>query len=319
MTWQPPEAIHVRRRVSRAAIFFTLAGSVVAGFATVERRCIFFAVPLYLFAVVAWVMQPKALTLQFEADGIVHRQSGTRVAYGDITYLILARRVMFDAKGVASASDMLIGHPHGCLRLPRTEAVSRLELYRFLRDKSRLLELPAHFPGRLREVCEREIADFGRAQVLASAGREAGPSEVPEARPLFLAGLMGLIGVIVAVTGSADEAISATFGVITGFTLFLGVLLSVVFRSQRRALRKLRAACGIVISPRGLTMETPMLKGALGWAELRGVSEVNRGNALVSGLLLKIEGSQILIGDHFTCPLTEIRRRIEANLAYERN
>lgn len=318
MNWQPPDEIHIRRRISRAAIFFTLAGSALAGFATVERGCNFFAVPLYLFAILAWAMQPKAFTLRFDAEGILHRQSGTRVAYGDITYLILARRVMFDAKGAASASDMLVGHPHGCLRLPRNEAVSRLELYRFLRDKSHLLEPPVHFPGRLREVYEREIGDFGPTQVLASAGREVGLSEVPEARMLFVAGLIGLTSAMAAAMGSADEAITITLGVFTGFTFFLGVLLSAVFRSQRGALRKLRAACGIVISPRGLTMETPMLKGALGWAELKGVSEMNRGNALVSGLFLKIEGGQILIGDHFACPLTEIRRRIEVNLAYER-
>lgn len=318
MTWQPPEEIRIPRPVPRAAIFFALAGSVLAGFAGVERDCIFVAVPLYLLAILAWVMRPGAGTLQFDANGITHRESGVQVPYRDITYLMLAKRVIFDAQAADKASEMLIGHPRGCLRLPWYAPVSRLELYRFLLGKSRLLEPPAHFPGRLGEVYEREVADFGAAQVLASAGREVAAGEVPGMRPLLLAGLVFLVAAIVAAAGSANEGISVAFGVITGFTLFLGVLLSAVLRGQRSALRKLRAACGIVISPRGLTMETPALKGALGWAEVRGVTVMNRANAIVSGLFLKIEGGQILIGDHFNCPLTEIHRRIEANLAHER-
>lgn len=318
MNWQPPDEIHVSRRISRAAIFFVLTASLLAGLATVERNCLYFAVPLYFFAILAWVMRPKASTLVFDADGIMHRQSGVHVAFRDITYLLLSKRVVFNAKAADQASEMLIGHPRGCLRLPRYAPVSRLDLYMFLRDKSRLLEPPVNFPGRLREVYEREIADFGPAQVLASAGRETAPSEVPNTRPLFLVFLVAFAAVIAAAAGSADEGIMAAFGVIVGFTLFLNLLLFAVFRGQRSALGKLRAACGIVISPRGLTMETPALKGALGWAELKGIVEMNRGNALVSGLLLKIEGGQILVGDHFTCPLTEIRRRIEANLAHER-
>jgi hypothetical protein len=318
MNWQPPDEIHVPRRVPRGAVFLILVASVLAGFAAVERNCLFFAAPLYLLAILVWVVAPKAFTLRFDPDGIVHRQSGIRVLYAEITCLLLTRRVIFDAKGAAQASEMIIGHPRGCLRLPKHAPVSRLELYLFLRDQSRLLEPPVNFPGRLREVYEREVADFGSGQVLASAGRDVAPSEIPETRMLFAVSLVFIAAAIAAAAGSASEGIAVTFGVIVGFTLFLGVILSAALSGQRTALRKLRGACGIVISPRGLTMETPALKGALGWAELKGVTEMNRGNALVSGLLLKIEGGQILLGDHFTCPLTEIRRRIEANLAYER-
>lgn len=318
MNWQPPDELEVRRRVSRGAIFFALAGSLLAGFAVIERDCLFFAVPMYLLAILVWAMEPKSFTLRFEADGITHRQSGIHFPYGEITYLRLGRRVIFDATLVAKDAGMLIGHPRGCLRLPRHAPVSRQELYRFLLGKSRLPDAPAHFPGRLREVYEREVADFGAAQVLASRGREVAPSEVPEARPIFLVSLVFLASAIVGAAGSASEGVIITFGVIVGFTFFFGVLLSAVWRSQRSALGKLRAASGIVISPRGLTMETPPLKGALGWAELKGITVMNRGHAILSGLLLKIEGGQILIGDHFTCPLTEIHRSIEANLAYER-
>lgn len=318
MNWQPPEELRISRPVPRAAIFFALLGSVLAGLAVVERNFLFAAIPLFVFAILAWVMRPKASTLVFDANGIMHRQSGVHVAYRDITYLLLLKRVVFNAKAADKASEMLVGHPRGCLRLPWYAPVSRLELYMFLRDQSRLLEPPARFPGRLREVYEQEIADFGPVQVLASAGRATAPLEIPSTRPFFLVFLVALAAVIAAAALSADEGIVAAFGFIAGFTLFLNLLLFAVSRGQRSALGKLRAACGIVISPRGLTMETPALKGALGWAELKGITEVNRGNALVSGLLLKIEGGQILVGDHFTCPLTEIHRRIEANLAHER-
>jgi hypothetical protein len=318
MNWQPPEEIHIPRRISRGAIFFVLAGSLLAGFATVERDCIFVAVPLYLMAVLAWAMEPKSCTLRFDADGIEHRQSGTRVPYAAITFLCVKGRLLFDATAAAKEMEMLIGHPGGCLRLPGRAPVERLELYRFLRAKSRLLDPPAHFPGRLREVYEQEVADFGAAQVLASGGRGAGPSDVQGVRLFFVVAAIFTVSAIAAAAGSAHEGIIVTFGMISGFTFFIGLLLSAVFRSQRGALRKLRAASGIVISPRGLTLETPALRGALGWAELKGIVVMNRGNAIVSGLLLKIDGGQILVGDHFTCPLTEIQRRIEANLAHER-
>src|SRR5437016_233151 len=85
--------------------------------------------------------------------------------------------------------------------VPRA-AIPRLELYRFLLGKSRLLEPPAHFPGRLREVYEQEVADFGAAQVLASAGRAAGPSEAPGMRAFSLVVLVFLISTVVAAAGS---------------------------------------------------------------------------------------------------------------------
>ncbi|MEO6786453.1 MAG: hypothetical protein ABI318_10005, partial [Chthoniobacteraceae bacterium] len=70
---------------------------------------------------------------------------------------------------------------------------------------------------------------------------------------------------------------------------------------------------------RGLTLETPALKGALSWAEVRKIVVMNHSNALIRGVWLKIDGGQIIVGDHFRCPLTEIHRRIEAYVAFERH
>ena len=318
MNWQPPDEIHVRKRITGAAAFLALVASLVAGFAAVERGCIFFAVPLYLFAGLAWAVAPGGFTLRLHADCIEHRQSGVRVPYEAITFLKLSNRVVLDAKTAAQAPQMLIGHPGGCLRLPKHAPVSRLELYRFLLGKSRLLDPPAHFPGRLREVCEREDADFGAAQVLATGGRAVSDAELPTPGIVLYVFLIFVAALVIAWLCKANEAVSITLGVVGGWMLFFAIIFAAARGSQRRVLRRLRAACGIIISPRGLTLETPALKGALGWSELKGVVIQHHGNASMSGLILKIEGGQILVGDHFACPLTEIRRRIEANLAYER-
>jgi hypothetical protein len=317
MSWQPPDEIHVRKRFA-GAIFFAVAGSALAGFATVERDCIFFAAPLYGFAVLAWSLTVGGFTLRFHYDCIEHQPSGLRVPYDAISFLKLSNREVLDAKTALQAKHMLIGHPGGCWRLPQHAPISRRELYRYLLGKSRLLEPPSHFPGRLREVFDREVADFGAEQVLATRGRGVSDAELPQPQILMFVFLVLAAATALAAFCKASEGTGITLGIATGTMFLFTILHAAARRGQRSGLRKIRAASGLVISPRGLTMETPVIKGALGWAEVKGVVVLHRGSAILSGLILKIEGGQILVGDHFVCPLTEIHRRIEANLAHER-
>ena len=319
MNWQPPDEIHLRRRIPAGAIFLALVAAMLVGFGSVERDCYFFAVPLFLFAILAWTMAPRGLTMRFLDDCMEDRKTGTRVPYEDITFLRLTGRVIFDDKAIAWASEMQIGFRGGCWRLPKSARVPRASLYDFLLGRSRLLDLPARFPGRLQEMYEKEVTDFGAGQVLATDGREPSPGDFPSVRDWFFALLIIIVSVVVAAAADADDGVIATLGVFTGFLLFILLIAKLSLHSQRKALRKLRAACGLVLSPRGLTLETPALKGALSWAEVRKIAVLNHFNAQVRGVWLKIDGGQIIVGDHFRCPLTEIHRRIEAYVAFERH
>lgn len=317
MKWQPPDEVRFRRRFPTSAIFFLGIASLVAIAGRLERDFIPYVVTLFLLAGAAWAMAPAAFTLRFHPDGIEHRETGVRVPYQEITFLRLTNRALFDFSA-GKASEMHIGDASGCWRLGDHAKIPRNELYQFLIERSRLLELPAVLPGQLREVYEREVVDFGPEQVLATSGRGVSEFDVSRSRVLWIIIVAVLLGAVSGWAVDASDGVSTAFGVIAGFFFFIAVIFTLVFRAQRSALLKLRRACGIVISPRGLTMESPVLKGVITWDEVKDVVVVNRAHALMCGLLLKIEGGQFLIGDHYACPVTEIYRRIVGYRSFER-
>ncbi len=317
MNWQPPDEVRFRRRIPVGAILLFIIGSLTAVAGKSDRDAVPFAVTFLVLAAAAWAFAPAGFTLRFHPDGIEHREAGLRVPYHEITFLRLTNRALIDFSA-GKAGEMHIGHQRGCWRLGRHAQIPRNELYQFLLARSRLLELPAILPGQLREVYEREVADFGEEQVLAASGREVSEYEIHRVRILWIVVMALLLGAIAGWAVNASDSMSTTFGVMTGAFSFMALLFTFLFRAQRSALLKMRQACGIVISPRGLTMESPIVKGVIAWEEVKDIVVVNRAHALFRGLLLKIEGGQFLISDHYTCPVTEIHRRIVGYRAFER-
>ena len=318
MSWQPPEQIKLQRSFPGWAIAFLVIGSVCAALGFVDRDYFFVAFPFVLLALALWLNSRKALTLRFDPDGIADISSGKRIAYRDITHLRLTEQVLFDQGSVDRRPEMIIGHRHGVIVLPRGFQLPRMEFYNYLLEKSTLLAPPSTFPGRLKEAYEQEVQDFGPAQVLASIGRDLDPLEAPGGRKLFTLSTVFIVSAFIAWVGNANRELVTVYTVVASFMLLLGLLFLPLFSRHRKLIRKLRAESGIIISPRGLTLESPSLKGVLRWSEVRGMILVNRMNTLVRGLLLKIEGSQFLIGDHYACPLNEIWRRIDENVAHEK-
>lgn len=317
MNWHPPDEVRFRRRLPGGAIFLFLIGIIILMIGKLDRDAIPFEVTFFVLAAAVWASAPAGFTLRFHPDCIEHREAGMRLPYHEITSLRLTSRALFDFSA-DKATEMYIGHAHGCWRLSKHAQIPRNELYQFLIAKSRLLEPSSALPGQLQEVYEREVADFGAEQVLAASGRDVSADEIPSIRVLWVIIAALALGAIIGWALDASDGLSATFGVIIGIFVFFTVLFAIVFRSQRRALHKIRRACGIVISPRGLTMESPALKGVITWEEVKDVVVVNRAHALLRGLLLKIEGGQFFISDHYTSPVTEIYRRIVSYRAFER-
>jgi len=268
--------------------------------------------------IVAWLGLPGKFSLRFYPDRIEHRPSGRHVPYDEITELRLSDRAIIDANTAQQAPYFVIGHSRGCFRLPHHSSVDRLQLYQWLMEKAALLANPISLPGRLNEVRAAETNDFGEKQVLATMARPISPGELPGVKAIWLFVLALFATMLVAIFTEAKKDTQAGLAVFFGFMFMVALIFSAARGGQRRALNKLRESSGLVISPRSLTMESPALKGTLRWAEVKETSIIHKRSALVSGILLKIEGGQILIGDHYRCPLTEIHRRIEAYLAHEK-
>ena len=317
MNWQPPDEVRFRRRIPWGAIFLLLLGLAVGmagGFAPDSMPVV---AALLALAVGVFAATPAGFTLRFHPDGIEHREAGIRISFHEITYLGLTNRVIFDSSS-EKASEMLVGHAGGCWRLGSRADIPRKDLYRFLLEKSRLLAPPPVLPGQLMEVYQREVADFGPDQVLASTGRGTDEIRTQGWWAFWVIFMALVLGLVVGRAMNASDEVSAVFGLVAGTFLIFALVFSILFGAQRRSLLKFRRSCGIVISPRGLTMESPLIKGVITWAEIKDVIVVNHSRPQFRGLMLKIEGGRLLLGDHYICPFTEIHRRITSYLSFER-
>jgi hypothetical protein len=319
MSWQPPDEIRFQSKISGGliflgilAIFFTTLGW------THDEGWYFVGGALGAIVITAWLSLPGRFSLRFYPDRLEHRPSGLHIPYEEITELRLSDRAIIDANTARQANYFVIGHSRGTFQLPHHPSLDRLELYRWLAERAALLTNPVSLPGRLNEVRTAEMNDFGANQVLATLARSVSPGELVGVKTMWLFVLALFVATIVAVFLEAEQNAQAGLGGFLGFMIVVALLVSAVRGGQRRTLNRLRDSSGLVISPRSLTMESPALKGTLRWAEVKEMSIIHKRSALVSGILLKIEGGQILIGDHYRCPLTEIHRRIEAYLAHEK-
>jgi hypothetical protein len=191
-------------------------------------------------------------------------------------------------------------------------------LYHFLLARTSLLAPATALPGGLGQVAATETADFP-GRVLASTGKPFHRTEVPSSSPLWLAALAALVGLWISSAMELGSDVPAgVFGGIAGTFVICGLLFTAAFAARRGALKKMRSACGIVISPRSLTLESPALKGVLQWSEIKSIRSFSRNFSALRGVLIHLDGAQVLIGDDYACPLTEIHRVIQSHWSHER-
>lgn len=325
MSWQPPDEIHFKSRKLDSFIFpILLVGGMAALGAYVYSGWYYFAGAVGFCLLVSWLSLPGNITLRFFPEGFEVRPTGLRIAYADVTELRLSNRSVINHHTVNGSPYLVIGHLRGALRLPHHDAVDRVGLYDWLVAKTLLLNAPVSLPGRLEEVRTKDINDFGAEQVLATTARPIRPAEYTGSRMIFnIRNLWAftvalLIGTIVAVVLEADKDFSFGLMFATVF-LFLFALIGTAHRNgKRHALEKMREQSGLVISPRSLTLESKPIKGMMRWSEVKEMTVMPWQANGLSGIMLKIEGGQFIIGDHYEMPLTEIHRRIERYLAHER-
>ena len=324
MNWQPPDELHFRGRTPGSHILLALitVGFAVLGY-TVSTGWYYFAAILGVCLLASWCSLPRKFSLRFYHDRREVCPSGLRIPYEAITELRLSERSVIHPSTIHGSPYFVIGHTRGILRLPHHDAVDRIGLYEWLVSKTPLLARPDLLPGRLDEVRAKDINDFGEQQVLATVARPITPGEfdgsnsVISVRNLwFFTFGLGAACIVATVLGSATELQAGLGG--SAVTMMVFALICTAHRNgRRRILEKLRNGSGLVISPRSLTMESQQLKGMLRWAEVKEMKLMPKKANVMSGILLKIDGSQIVIGDHYQFPLTEIHRRIESYIAHE--
>jgi hypothetical protein len=297
--------------------FWTILAGICAGLGFAKEPAAHpFAVTFGFLAVVAWLRAPRGFTLRVDGDGLFHSGLNQRLPFAEIRGIRLSEHVVLDEKTVRRSRYLVIGFDGGGWRLPRSSACDRLAWYDFLLRQSRLLEMPPVLPGRLGSVVAEEEALFP-GRVLASAGRPVLKYEVPNFVGAWLFCAAIVAGWLSCFAGSLPSEFATGFGIAALFTAFIAMVISVGLSIQRSKLGKIRSASGLVISPKGMTLEQPGLKGMLRWSEITRLQIHSRGGMALSGLIVGVDGGQFLLHDHFTCPLTEIHRLIKDYWSFE--
>ena len=325
MSWQPPDEIRFRSNKLRHFIVpILIVGGLAALGASVNQGWYLLAGAVGFCVLVSWFYRPGNFTLRILPDEFELRPSGLRIRHSDITEIRLSNRSVINHGTVNGAPFFVVGHSRGYLNLPRHPTMDRVGFYDWLVAKTTLLNAPATLPGRLDEVRAREIEDFGPNQVLATKARPIAPAEYAGSNRLFtlrnlcLFTFILILAAIVAAALKTDQSFIAAL-VSSAVCLFFVTLLVAAHRSgKRRRLQKIRQNCGLVVSPRSITIESQPIKGTMRWSEVKEMTIMPRQAGGLTGILLKIEGGRFVIGDHYEAPLTEIHRRIESYLAHER-
>lgn len=316
MSWQPPDLVTFRRRFTAwTFLWLVLAIWCAVQWKMGEKVAAPFGAACLFLALTAFFSARGALTLRFRANEMEQVGTGRCVAFNEIRGLALSNAPLFDEQSAAKARYFIIAHAGGAWWLPAAPTVDRLRLYEYLLGRSTLFARPARMPGRLEQVLGDEEALFP-GRVVASAGRPLVKGETISVLwpwPFVVAWLVA--GCVAAGMNLTHRDVEMFF-VFAGVSSFLAILLSLLFWARRNALRKRRAACGIVVSPRALTLDTPELKGVLKWAEIQNVRVVN--TYAFRGLSLDVDGVNVLIGDDYAFPLTEIHRVIKSHWSHER-
>lgn len=300
-----------------AAVFACIAG-MIALVGSSPEYAVPWVVALLIVVGAGFFRVRPPFKLRINLDGIEHRPSGIRISYAEITGVGLSGHALIDRISAREANYFLIIHTEGVWRLPYREGFDRLAFYQYLLSKTRLLEAPTVLPGKLDTVRARESTDFS-GQVLSSAGRLAEKGE-----PSWVVGWWVLAtaliagGVTMSFLGKSLQEPALALYIIGGIAGLVAMTATPLLALNRKTTRKMRAASGIVISPRGLTLERPDLKGALHWGEIRRVGDYTRKITSTYGITIEVEGSSFWIADDYVCPLTEIHRLLVHYLSHER-
>jgi hypothetical protein len=259
------------------------------------------------------VLVARPVTIAMDADGLRDPRRSEVVCYAALRMLRLEGQALVDDLGDRRSRYLLIGHEGGVWRVPRRAGLDRLALYRGLLERSALRTPPTDPPPAPAEFARRARAEFGAAQVLVTGPRRPCRDEPPSARWHICLPLAAALACLPSLASTKHGALDQNLGLllISSIVCVIGLALQ-----QRRssALGAAREGAHLVLSPRGLGLWSRRLQGDLAWAEVGGLQVVSRSLVGVAGLVLRVDGASIFLGDHFALPLTEIERAVRRQL-----
>lgn len=256
-----------------------------------------------------WRLAARRHRLAFHETVLEILPSGRQLAYADVTYAGFPAFPGDVPERKVGVADLRIEAPGLLLRVPRRRGLDRMRVLDWVVDRSRLRESspPVRLPAGMADVYAQECERHGAEEVRAYAGNTDRRDE--GARPGVVLGVL-VTGTVILLALRPDSA--GTLGpALLSFGVFSIFILSLT-GGLRARLRKLRASAGIVLSPSGMTLDLPPLRGRIAWTEVLELKPVGNGSPLAAGLRVVVDGGNMLIGDHFSCPLREIHRQIEA-------
>jgi hypothetical protein len=277
-----------------------------------------FAVMPAAIALALWLTRPRPFVADLTEHGLEVHEPELSLPYEAITGL------MVEGSPTASRVPVYLHHAGGMLRVPARLTIPSRELISFL-----IARIPPSgsrdLPEPLLPYLQGQESQFGPDKVFSYRARKypdfrARRRAAAVCLAIALAGLawvvLGTIGVqVIGAARDNDYVMWIVFGVMIAF--FFG-LLAGAFRLGGGTLRlKNWRASGLVITPSGLALAQGDMRGQLRWDELRNVQYRHKtpwfqfeSRAPTRGIILSVEGAEILIADIYDRPLPLIYKQI---------
>lgn len=281
--------------------------------------------PFLVLALFCFLAQPRRVVLHFTEEGIeVARPVAEFIAYDAIeTLRPFGRSHNFRAEGKERFAFNVV-HSGGVLHVPARLNVSSEAVLQFL-DSQLPRRNDPDLPSSLRQHAERETERFGKRKVTAYSARAhlgyrtGFRNGVAYLGFVLACGVLLLSGGILSAQPNSrpdDAAGYIAAGLLVGIFGSLGwlVIRLLVGHGGVRGIRQWQRS-GLVISPSGLALEQGDLTGELEWEEIRDVKLDARQRF---GILVRIEGANILIADLYRAPLSHLLEAIRDNWREDR-
>jgi hypothetical protein len=265
----------------------------------------------------------RPFAAEFTAEAIAVEGPGepSLVSYESIKNVFADGRPVDPATFRGNAATIVVHHDGGRLRIPRGLDAPAHEVYGFLAGK-----VPLH-GGRdvnpaLAEYLARQVEQFGPERVWSNRAepKRALRPERPRFRAFSLSLVLAAIAwIALAASGQAQEGwgfAGVPAAVLGGIFLLASFSESTPYNMLIKGWKQ----ASVVIGPRGLAMVQGDIQGAIGWDELLDVTYRSRPRSLrlsyadgLTGIILKVKGSRIVIADIYDRPLYVIYDRLLAS------
>jgi hypothetical protein len=322
------QTIESRPRLPLGAIFWLLIALLLDVLAILQANvhiAIGSLLP-WLIAILFWRMRERSFTARFTETALEVEEPPSEVRYTELQGLLAPRRPANPFKAGPRSYLIQVIHTGGVVRIPARLNVPSDEVFSFLFGRfspSGSREVPS----KLVDFLRRRERQFGPEQVWTYRARaHLGRSKQrPRLMAFFfalaVAGAAWLVWGIVwgIVLDRAEEGMS-WFGVGFAGLVFGGLFSLALWLDGRRNFSGIRKwqQCGLVVAPDGLALVQGDMVGELRWDEVHDV-KIGRSPAVFqyststrppNGIVLKVEGANIVIVDVYDRPLALIYQNI---------